>query len=85
MPGPNAPAFRLLSTCMEGRCRVDKLTPLSEADHHALGSLNDGFARAQADYEQEWTTWNASLLPQGADDLISSRPDLLRTSAIHGE
>jgi glucoamylase len=65
---------------MDGRC-VDKQTPPSEAGHHALGSLNDGFARAQADYEQGWTNWNGSLLPQGADDLISSRPDLLRTSA----
>jgi glucoamylase len=53
----------------------------TEAAHQALASLDDGFDRVLVEYEQEWRSWQASLLLPETSDPKPQRPDLLRVSA----
>jgi glucoamylase len=53
----------------------------SEAAHHTLASLNDGFERARVQYEEQWRRWHATLWAPPPSDPSSPRPDLFAVSA----
>jgi glucoamylase len=52
----------------------------TEAAHHALASLNDGFDRARIEYQGQWRRWHEGLWTPDPGQRVSARADLLGVS-----